>query len=149
RDRVAEHLGPGGRSAGLLARLAGLGIVCGEPMPLLPVLLGVGESLPLLRHDVDHAWPAEAADERERLAELLDVVAVDRAEVAEPELLEQHAPGEEVLGALFEVPGEVHYALAEDATQRESEVLDLLAQRVGPRIGDPAPQHPGNPADVG
>ena len=69
---------------------------------------------------------------------LVQVVAVDRAEVAEAKLLEQHARGEEILDALLHVLGEVHHALAEHAAEREGHALDLLAQPVGARVGHDA-----------
>ena len=64
--------------------------------------------------------PCHPAHELERVAELGQVVSVDRAEVAEAQLLEQHARGEEVLDALLHVLGEVHDALAEHATERDA-----------------------------
>ena len=148
-EAVAEHLGPGRRTAGLLSRLAGDRIVRREAVPLLLVRLGVGEALALLGHHVDDPRPLHPAHELERVAELGQVVSVDRAEVAEAQLLEQHARGEEVLDALLHVLGEVHDALAEHATEGDRHPLDLLAHTVGARVGHDPAEHLADRADVG
>ena len=148
-ERLAEELGPGRRAAGLLPRLAGLRIIRREPVPLLLVRLGEREALPLLGQHVDHPGALEPADEAQRLAELLHVVAVDRAEVPEAELLEEHPGGKEVLGALLDVLREFHQALAEDVPRLEGQVLDRLPHPVGERARDEAAQRLADGADVG
>ena len=70
-----------------------------------PVLAG-GKSLALLRDDVHEARALELAHRRERVDERVEVVSVDRAEVAEAQLLEQHARREERLHALLPLPHE-------------------------------------------
>ena len=133
-----------------LRGLAGDRVVGREPVPLLPVRLGEGEALPLLGEHVDHARPVHGRARSARVSQqLLEVVAVDRAEVAEAQLLEEHPVGEEVLDALLDVLGEVHHPVAEDVAEREGQLLDLLAQPVGARVGDDAAERLADGADVG
>ena len=119
RERLAEHLGPGRRAARLLARLAGDGIVRREAVPLLPVRLGEAEALALLGEHVDHARPFMARTKARVSHSFSRSWPSIGPEVAEAELLEQHARRPEVLDALLDVLGEVHHAVAEDAAEGE------------------------------
>jgi hypothetical protein len=74
-------------------------------VPFLDVLAG-GEALPLLRDHVDESRAAHRAHGGERVDERIDVVPVDRTEVAEAELLEEDARREERLDALLPLPHE-------------------------------------------
>ena len=80
------------------------------------------EALSLLGHHVDHPGARHAAHEAQRIAELGEIVPVERAEIAEAELLEEHARREEILDALLDVLREIHHPLAEDprAARRSS-----------------------------
>ncbi len=100
-------------------------------MPLLPRrMLAGGKSLALLRDHVHEARTGHLADRREGVHERVDVVAVDRAEVAEPQLLEQDAGGEERLDTLL--------PLADDRRDRRrrrlQQLADLVAQAVVERV---------------
>src|SRR6185312_17445459 len=75
--------------------LAGCGIMTrGERVPLLDVLAG-RKSLPLLGDDVNEARAFHGAHRCERFEKKVDIVTVDRTEVAKAELLEQNAGREE------------------------------------------------------
>ena len=144
-----EHLGPGGRAARLLSRLAGDRIVRRQAVPLLLVGLGKGEALPLLGDDVNHPGALHATHELQGIAQLGQIVAVDRPEVPEAQLLEQHAGREQILDALLDVAGKVHQTLAEHSAQGKRQSLDPLAQLVGARVGHDPAQHLADGADVG
>ena len=62
------------------------------------------KSLSLLRDDVHEPRALHVAHRGERVDQRIDVVTVDRPEVAEPQLLEQHARREERLDALLPLP---------------------------------------------
>jgi hypothetical protein len=98
---------------------------------------------------VHQAGPCHPAHEPQGIAELAHVVPVDGAEVPEAELLEEHPVGKEVLGAFLQVLGELNDAVAKDTAEREGHVLHLLTQRVGPRVGHDAAEHPGHSAHIG
>ena len=148
-EGVAEDLRPRRGTARLLAKLARDRIVGRESVPLLLVLLGELEALPLLREHVNHARALHGAHEGQRVDELLQVVPVDGPEVAEPELLEQHAGRPEVLDALLDVLREVHHAMTEDAAEGERHLLHELAQLVGTRVGDDGAERLADRADIG
>src|SRR5687768_2768802 len=69
-------------------------------MPLLRVLAG-GKSFPLLGDDVNQTRTAEVAHGRESIDERVEIVSIDRTEVSEAKLLEEHAWSEKRLHALF------------------------------------------------
>ena len=72
----------------------------GKCVPLLDVLAS-RESLSLLRDAMDKTGPGHVTYGGERVHQDIDVVAVDRTEVAEPKLLEQHSGREEGFHALL------------------------------------------------
>ena len=112
--------------------LAGARIVSRrEGMPLLAAgVLASGKSLSLLGDDVDEARSIELAHHREGLEQRVDVVAIDRAEVSEAELLEQHTGGEEGFHALLPLPHD-----RSDRTRGAvHELADLRADPVVERI---------------
>src|SRR5438552_12201454 len=73
---------------------------------LLQVRLGEWEALSLLRDHMHDTRALERLHELEGLHHLLDVVPIDRPEVAEPELLEQHPPRPQGLDPPLDRPGE-------------------------------------------
>jgi hypothetical protein len=64
------------------------------------------EPTSLFGDDVDEPRPLHLANGGERVDERIDVVAVDRTEIPEAELLEEDARGQEVLDALLPLPHE-------------------------------------------
>ena len=89
--------------------------------------LAGGKAFALLRDDVHEARPAHLAHGGERVDQRVDVVAVDRAEVAEAELLEQHARREEGLHALLPLPHDVSDRRAAGRCRRASPIFDAHA----------------------
>ena len=74
-------------------------------MPLDRVCLRRLVPLPFLRHQVNQHRPRDLAYPLESVHHLVDVVAVQWAEIAESEFLEEHAGHEQVLHAFLEPPG--------------------------------------------
>src|SRR5688500_14429643 len=72
----------------------------GKRMPLLAVLAR-RKTFPLLCDDVHEPWSAELSNGDERVHQHVDVVSVDRTEVAEPKLLEQDAGSQKRLQTFF------------------------------------------------
>jgi hypothetical protein len=60
----------------------------------------------LVRHDMQHARPFDVTQVAEHGHQSIDIVAIDRAEVAEPQFLEQCARGDHALHVLLGAPGE-------------------------------------------
>ncbi len=89
-DRGAKDLRPTRRRGLARPHLSGHGIVRVAGVKLLEVGRIRRKSLALLRDDVDDARPVQLSYEPERPVHGVDVVPVDRTEVPEPELLEQH-----------------------------------------------------------
>ena len=91
-DRLAEDVGVGLRRAFLESQnafvLAGEG---GRRVKVNRIFGGRLETVSFFGHDVQQHRARHVLDHGQILAQLLDVVAVDRADVAEVELLEQHA----------------------------------------------------------
>ena len=117
-----------GGAAGLLARLAGDRIVGRAGRATSPGWTRRAEKpFPFCVMTWTTRGPVHAAHDC-RCRRASDVVAVDRAEVAEAELLEEHPGGEELLDALLDVPGEVHHALAE-RLRRAAKVSALMRSR--------------------
>src|SRR5687768_4706102 len=78
-------------------------------MPLLDVLTG-WKSLPLLGDAMDETRAAHVSYGSESIHQHVDVVPVDRTEVAEAKLLEQDPGREERLHALFPFPDQRPYS---------------------------------------
>ena len=90
--------------------LAGGRIVAGrQRMPLLTMISG-GKSLAFLGDHMDQSRRVHRAHRRERLEQGIEIVSVDRAEVAEAKLFEQHARRQQRLHALFPFPHERTHA---------------------------------------
>ncbi len=113
-ERFTEHGGPLRRTALDRAQLARHGGVGRARVVLLGIRRRQREALPLLRDHVHYARPLERLHDLEGLHHLPDVVTIDRPEVAEAELLEQHSRRPEILDALLHGLGEVHELLAAD-----------------------------------
>src|SRR3989449_7661229 len=84
-------------------------------MVLLRVRLRERKALPFFGDDVHHTGALERLHDLEGLHQLRDVVPVDRPEVAEAELLEQHAWRPQILDALLKRLREVDQLLADFA----------------------------------
>src|SRR6266550_2343016 len=86
----------------------------------------------------------------ERMQHLADVVTVDRSEVAEAQLLEQHPRRPEILDALFHVLRKVDELLAADDMRRAlDQMLDPFADPHGDRARDDRAEVFVERADVG
>src|SRR5215208_7474699 len=90
-------------------------------VPLLRVLTG-RESTPFLGDDVHEPWPLHLAHGAEGVHQRVDVVTLDRTEIPEAELLEEHTGGEEILHALLPLPDE-----RRDTGERPRRVVDHRA----------------------
>ena len=128
-EPLAEH----GRVVGVPARRLDLlprcRVVAGrEGVPLLAMLPG-GESLALLGDHVHETRTLHLPHVAQRVDQLDRVVAIDRTEVPEAKLFEEHAGGQERLDALLPLPHECteHRLLVHDAA-------DLRAQPVVDRV---------------
>ena len=142
-QRLGEDAGIGRR-----ARL-GLGLGAGDDVELLDAVifvrrrLGRAVALALLGDDMDEHRPfGGVADILEYLDQPLDIVAVDRADIIEAELLEERAAGPEAARIFLpaprhdvEAPGQLARDLLGDAPQRQ-----IFARRDQPReiVGEPA-----------
>ena len=128
RQRVAEYFGPLWKPWIYRSQLSGFRVVRGAGVILLQVGLREREAFALFGDHMDEARALERLHDVERVQHLLDVVPVDRPEVAEAQLLEQHARRPEVLDALFDVLGKIDELLAADHVRRALDhVLDALA----------------------
>ena len=123
---LAEHCGVAGVRRRSLELLASRGIVTGrQRMPLFRVLAG-RESLPLLRDHVYEARRLQVAHGGQCVHQRIDVVAIDRTEVAEAKFLEQHAGREERLHAFL--------PLAHQRTDGARHAVDQVADRAAHTI---------------
>ena len=97
---VAELVGPA--AAGDLERKAGLGVDDPDGVELVPFVVDRRVvAAPLLGEDVHEDRPTEGAGLAQRRLDRLLVVAVDRADVLEPEVLEEALRRDDVLDALL------------------------------------------------
>ncbi len=107
-QRVGEHLGVGGRVGLGFELRAGDDVEGRHGMVLFGRRLGRRVALALLRHDVDEDRPRlRIAHVLQDGQQVIEVVAVDRADVVEAELLEHRAAGPEVAGELLRLAGAV------------------------------------------
>ncbi len=147
---AAEHLGPSGWPGSGRTQDAGHRIVRLAGMEPLAVGLLQGEAFALFGDHVHHAGAVERLHEIEGAQHGVDVVPVDGPEVAESQLLEQHARRPEVLDALLDRLRELHHGLAADQVRRPlDEVLHVLAHPVGERARDRRAEVLVDGADVG
>jgi hypothetical protein len=96
--------------------------------PVVQDRVGLGElvALALLGHDVQELRPVQLPDVLQRRDQRFEVVAVDRADVVEPELLEQRAGHDHALGVLLEP--------ARQGEHRREVLQHLLAGVLGRRV---------------
>ena len=114
--------------------LAGLGLEFAEAVEFVRLVEGRLVALALFREDVEQDRLVLRLQELEGPDEQRDVVAVDRAVVAEAELLEDDARQEQVLHAFLDLVRELQHALAAD---RLDKAAGLFVQvRVGRMGGD-------------
>ncbi len=119
-------------------------------MILLEIGLREREAFALLGDDVHDARALERLHNLEGMQHLRDVVPVDRPEVAEAQLFEQHPGRPQVFDALFDVPGEVNELLAADDVGRAlDQMLHALADPHRDRTGDDGPEVFVERTDVG
>ena len=145
----AEHLLITGQPRRLLGREPGDLVPGGGRVPLDRILLGRLVALPLLGDQVNQHRAAHPADPPQRVDHRVDVVSVERPEVAEPQLLEEHAGNEEVLHALLELArGGLHH-VGDARGDTLHQLADLIADPVVERVGDDAVQVLVHRPDVG
>src|SRR5256885_2209331 len=149
-DGLPEHRSPLGRTRLDRSQLTRDRVVGCTRVVLLGVRRRQGEALPLLGDHMDDARSLERLHDLERLHQLRDVVTIDRPEVAEPELFEQHAGRPEVLDALLHRLGEVDELLtADDVGDGLDQRLDALPDPHGNRTRDDGAEVLVDGADVG
>ena len=126
-------------------RLAGLDRERSDPVERVGLLLGVLVARALLGHCVDDHRAVRGSGPRDGALHLRDVVAVDRAYVRQPELLEEH-PGfeQELLHRLLDGLAGVHHALAQggDRQTRLHLVAQLHVARIEPHARKVARERP-------
>ena len=104
---LGEHRGVAGRvRLGLVLR-AGDDVELGDAVILVGGTLGRPVALALLGHDVDQHRPAVAgvADVLQHRDQVVEIVAVERADIVEAQLLEQRAAGGQAAGELLGARG--------------------------------------------
>ena len=116
--------------------------------PLEPALLGGLEALALDGLDVDDDRPVGGERGLERAAQGADVVAVDRPDVGEVELLEQQARRGVGLDRRLDLRAEPLDLAAEAERQLRQPALDVLAGVVEPRVEARALEQARERADV-
>ena len=101
-QRVAEDVLIGGRTFCGFRLLAGDDVEFGDPVILVGAVLRRGVALALLRHDMDqHRTLLAVADVLENGDQMIEIVAVDRADVIEAQFLEQRPAGDHAAGVFF------------------------------------------------
>ena len=140
---VGEDLGVGEPAGGF--GLAGLGIVGAEAVKLLLLVEGGLEAAALLREDVQQHGAVLRLEKLEGLDEQGNVVAVDGAEVLQPELLEEDGGPQHALGGLFGAARHVERGLAAEALH---DARGPVVQVLVVLVGDDAVEVAGDGADV-
>ena len=99
-QRLGEHAGVGGRRRFRFRLGAGDDVEFGDAVPFVLGLLGRQVAVALLGHGVDQHRPAllAVADVLQHRQQMVDIVAVDRPDIVEAELLEQRPAGDEAAG---------------------------------------------------
>ena len=130
-----EDLGVGGRGRLRLRLRAGDDVELDDAVILVVGRLGRRVALALLGDDVDQdravLGVAHVAQHRQQVVE---VVAVDRADIVEAELLEQRAAGDQAAGVFLHR----HRALLEERRQLLGDLAHEVAQRAVGAAGDAA-----------
>ncbi len=145
RHQLPEDVGVGR----LRGRRLDLAAAAHEPLHavVLPrVELGDGDALPLGGQNVEENRPLHHLHPLEDRDQLAEVVAVDRAEVAEAEVLEEHARREEALQAFLHLAHDLPERLA--LRHLLGEVPDVGLHPVEVRARDDPGQVAGDGADV-
>ncbi len=126
-QRFAKHILVGRRPASRsLVLLAGNHVEFDDPMVFVGGALGGAIALALLRHHVDqHRADLGVADVLEHFDQRLHVVAVDRPDIIEAELVEQRAAGHEPARIFLDPASGAVKRLRE----RSRELLGELARR--------------------
>ena len=134
-QRVGENPGVGGRVGLWLGLGAGNDVERGDAMILVVGGLGRGIALALLGHHVhEHRTALHVAHILQDRQQMVEIVAVDRPDVIEAELLEQGAAGPEAAAVFLGAPRLV----VEELRQPARELLGGVAQRAIGLAGDEA-----------
>ena len=146
--------GVGEGEAALLAGADRVGLGVGdffflEAVAALGVFVSGGEATAFFGQYVEqHGGAGELADAAQGGDQLRQVVAVDRADVAEAEFFEDDAGDDEGFGGFFELGGGGDDAVA-DAGDAVHQVAQRVAEGVVAAVGDQAVEVTGERADVG
>ena len=123
---LGEHLGVGGRGRLRLRLRAGRHVELDDAVILVGGFLGRLVALALLRDAVNQERSVlGVAHVLEHRQQVIDVVAVDRPDIEEAELVEQRAAGDEAAGIFLHR----HRALLQERRQHLGELLDDVAHR--------------------
>ena len=148
RDGLAEDRRVARRLGGGLVERSGRDVELCHAVIFHGELLGVGIPLALLRHDVEQRGARLVLDLGQDVQEVLDAVPVDRAHVAEPQLLEHQARDQQGLGGLDDLFRELQQA-GTQSRDRQDHLFDFIRQVViGLAVNDPV-QVPFEGAHVG
>ena len=90
------------------------------------------EALPLLRHDVKDHWLVQRLEEFKSPRQQGDVMTVDRAEITQAEILEDHAGSDDLLHSRLDLVSKLTGALAADPFDKLcSLVVEVSIGRTG------------------
>ncbi len=146
---LGEHRGVAGRvRLGLVLR-AGDHVELGDTMILVGGTLGRPVALALLGDDVDQHRPTVAgvADVLEHRDQVVEVVAVERADIVEAQLLEQRPAGGQAAGKLLRALGDGLQALGEVFAQLLGDVAKAAIGVRGDDLGQIGAHRPGRRRD--
>ena len=137
---VAQHAGVGRRVGLRLGLLAGDDIELHDAVVFVGGALGVGIALALLRHDMDQRRAdLGIAHVLEHGQQMIEVMAVDRADVIEAEFLEQRAAADHeaariflhAFGAIGQYFGQVLAKLLASFAQRTIGLAGIQTRQIG------------------
>ncbi|CDN43885.1 hypothetical protein BN871_DS_00300 [Paenibacillus sp. P22] len=136
-ERIAEHLGIHRRSD-RLEHLAGFDLVRRSPVPFERIVLGRRIAFALDGNDMHENRSLHVARLLQHIQQLAHVVAVDRTEIMESELLEQDAAHQQIFDAVLEPLRRLRQLAADRGDFLEKGLQLFLRLLVMPVRADPA-----------
>ncbi len=147
-ERLAEHVLIGRRAGRALGLFAGDDVELGHAVILVGGVFGRRVALALLGHDMDqHRAFRGVAHVFEHGQQVIEVVAVDRADIVEAQFLEQRAAGHHAAGEFLGLADGVVQAAAHllDRAARKAADAEIFGRRDHPReIGRQPPHRRGD-----